>query len=449
MAYSGNSAPQRISVALPDVDGSVISGPSLSIHGRASTEVGYSAHPFLDPWLFRRDREALRYFRRAFRDSMERDEHYARLVNQLLHPIGETSSVEEDERTLASFLEDESTYIRELLSLLPSEYAERLMPTEEVARCRDLRSLGELVFYRNRGDLHRERRVRFEAQRKLYLTKLLIQIENTRMIQDGPRHRDYLIELLERELFSHVTDVRNEVASYAPDPSVDLVAGVGSAAAPAEETWGFRVHRVHGELAGSVRDIEIWHFDTRFKRESAGFDYAPGQGEYRVSERMRYGEMQRGHSASILSKMLRKGINNPNRISDMLGAKFIVANERAVTRLAHLLHDLLGGIFVFRNQVDLFRRPGDQALMNPFSAPDFRAFKEDVDVLYRPSRNERGRPYLFSVELQILTVESFLQSVHSRAYTSHREYKRRQFLQGVMPLVFPAAIYTPERRFEV
>ena len=446
MAYSGSSAPQRISVALPEVDVSVVSGPAMWIDGRASSEVDYSAHPFLDPWLFRRDREALRYFRRAFRDSMDREGHYARLLNQLLHPIGEASSMEEDERTLASFLEDESTYVRELLSLLPPEYAAPFMPTEEVSRCKDLRELGELVFYRNRSDVEHERRVRFEAQRKLYLTKLFIQIEHTRMIQDGPRHRAYLIDLLERELFSHVTEVRNEVASYAPDPEVDLVAGANG---PLEETWGFRVHRVQREFAGATNDVEIWHFDTRFKRESAGFDYAPGQGEYRVSERMRYGDMQRGHSASILSKMLRKGINNPNRISDMLGAKFIVARERDVNRLAHLLHDLLGGIFVFRNQVDLFRRPADQAFMNRFSAPDFRAFKEDVDVLYRPSRNERGRPYLFSVELQILTVESFLQSVHSRAYTSHREYKRRQFLQGVMPLVFPSAIYSPEHPFEV
>ena len=100
MAYSGSSAPQRISVALPDADVSVTSGPAMSIDGRASTAVDYSAHPFLDPSLFRRDREALRYFRRAFRDSMERDEHYARLLNQLLHPIGEPSPIEEDERTL-------------------------------------------------------------------------------------------------------------------------------------------------------------------------------------------------------------------------------------------------------------------------------------------------------------------------------------------------------------
>lgn len=446
MAYTASSAPQRISAALSDVDGSLVSGPSVSIHGKGHTDVDYSAHPFLDPNLFRRDREALRYFRRVFRDSAPADGRYARMLNQLLHPIGEESSLAEDERTLSSYLQDESTYIRELLSLLPAEYARPFEPTPEVSRCTDLHSLGELVFFRNRGDVEHERRVRFEAQRKLYLTKLLIQIEHTRMIQDGPRHRDYLKEMLEGELFSHVAEVRNEIASYAPDPEVDLVGGNGGLA---EETWGFRVHRVRRELSGSTDDVEIWHFDTRFKRESAGFEYAPGRGEYRVSERMRYGEMQRGHSASILSKMLRKGINNPNRITDMLGAKFIVANERDVNRLAHLLHDLLGGIFVFRNQVDLFRRPSDRGLMNRFSAPDFRAFKEDVDVLYRPSPHERGRPYLFSVELQILTVESFLQSVHSRAYTSHHEYKRRQFLQGVMPLVFPAAIYTPGEAFEV
>jgi hypothetical protein len=446
MAYTASSAPQRISVALPASDASLISGPSVSIDGKGQIEVDYSAHPFLDPKLFRRDREALRYFRRIFRNPAQSNGRYARMLNQLLHPIGEDSSLADDEQTLASYLQDETTYIRELLSLLPDEYARPFEPSPEVSRCTDLHSLGELVFFKHRSDVEHERRVRFEAQRKLYLTKLLIQIEHTRMIQDGPRHRDYLIGLIEGELFSHVAEVRNEIASYAPDPEVDLVGGNGG---PVEETWGFRVHRVRHELSPSTDDMEIWHFDTRFKRESAGFEYSPGRGEYRVAERMRYGEMQRGHSASILSKMLRKGINNPNRITDMLGAKFIVANERDVSRLAHLLHDLLGGIFVFRNQVDLFRRPSDRGLMNRFSAPDFRAFKEDVDVLYRPSRSERGRPYLFSVELQILTVESFLQSVHSRAYTSHHEYKRRQFLQGVMPLVFPAAIYTPGQSFEV
>ena len=397
----------------------------------------YTAHPFLDPDLFRRDRHALRYFHRLFRDSLRNDWQYSRLLNRLLHPMGDESALEVDERVLASYLEDASRYVSELVSLLPSADQSRCTPIAAVDDCIDLRELGDLLFTRDPGDPEHARRVRFEAQRKLYLTKLLIQIEHTRSVQDGPRHRRYLLELLDKELWSFVTDRRDEVAAYTLDPEQD----VRRAGDEDLEVWNFQVQRVKRAIPGGEIEVDVHHFDTRFKRESAGYDYRPGNTEYRVAERMRYQHMKRSRSASVLSKMLRKGINNPNAITDMLGAKFIVANERDVQRLADLLHHVLGGIFLFRNQVDLFRRPQDHGMLNRFSAPDFKTFKEDVDILYRPGENESGRPYLFSVELQIFTVESFLQTVHSRAYTSHREYKRRQFLQGVMPYVFPARLY--------
>ena len=160
-----------------------------------------------------------------------------------------------------------------------------------------------------------------------------------------------------------------------------------------------------------------------------------------MHERLRYQGMQRSHSASILSKMLRKGINDPMLISDMLGLKFIVADENDVYSLMELLHQSLGSPFLFRNQTDLFGRPEDHAQLNRHSAPDFRVFKEDVDLLYPAQESGRDRPYSFPVELQILTVDSFLRTVHSSDYVSHREYKLRQFLRGVMPYVFPSSIY--------
>lgn len=401
----------------------------------AVTVPDYAAHPFLDPDLFRRDREALRYFNRLFRDSLRNDWQYSRLLGRLLHPMGDASAVEVDERVLASYFDDASRYLSELLDLLPEEQRERYAPLPEVAQCSDLRELGRWLFHRDRSDPERARRLRFEAQRKLYLTKLLIQIEHTRMVQDGPRHRRYLIELLDKELWAFTTDVRDEIASYRIDPEQDVRSGDRT------ETWNFKVRRVKRAIPGGEIDVDIHHFDTRFKRESAGYDYSPGNTEYTVSERTRYAQMKRNRSASILSKMLRKGINNPNGITDMLGAKFIVESERDVRRLAELLHHVLGGPFLFRNQVDLFRRPTDHGRMNRFSAPDFKTFKEDVDILYGPGGHDAGRSYLFSVELQIFTVESFLQTVHSQAYTSHREYKRRQFVQGVMPTVFPVRLY--------
>ena len=431
---------RRPSSAIPARNESRAPGASVTIRtGPIPTvEPDYAAHPFLDPDLFRRDRHALRYFRRLFRDSMRNDWQYSRLLNRLLHPMGDESTLAVDERVLASYFEDASRYVHELLSLLPSGSAGRFAPQPEVAECNDLRRLGELIFHHDPADPLRARRIRFEAQRKLYLTKLLIQIEHTRMVQDGPRHRRYLIELLDKELWAYVTDVRDEVATYDRDPRRDV--GVDGEA-EGRESWTFRVHRVERAIPGGPIGVDVYHFDTRFKKESAGYDYAPGSSEYRVAERTRYSRMKRNRSASILSKMLRKGINDPNAITDMLGAKFIVENERDVHRLAELVHHVLGGMFLFRNQVDLFRRPEDRARLNRFSAPGFRTFKEDVDILYRPSGMDASRSYLFSVELQIFTVESFLQTVHSEAYTSHREYKRRQFLQGVMPYVFPATVY--------
>jgi hypothetical protein len=397
----------------------------------------YVAHPLLDPDLFHRDRYALRYFMRLFRDSMRNDWQYSRVLNRLLHPVGQEHPVEVNERILSSFFEDASIYLRELLSLLRDDHGRFYLPDALVDDCSDLRSLGRLLFHHDDPDPRRARIIRFEAQRKLYLTKLLIQIEHTRMVQDGPRHRRYLLELLDRELWDYVTAVRDHQARFHP--------GVGGSCALGErpESWHFRVQKVQRDLPGGSYDLEVFHFDTRFKKEVAGYDYAPGQRDYEVAERPRYEHMKRSRSASILSKMLRKGINNPNGVTDMLGAKFIVGSERDVHRLADLLHQVLGGLFLFRNQVDLFRRPEDRARLNRFSARDFLTFKEDVDILYAPGGGENGRSYLFSVELQIFTVESFLQTLHSTAYASHTEYKRRQFLQGVMPYVFPESVYGP------
>ncbi len=400
--------------------------------------IDYAAHPFLDPDLFRKDRQALRYFRRLFGESLRDETQYAHVLNRLLHPMGESASLEADELLLASYFADADRYVHALLDQLPASEAELFVPDSEVVDCHDLRTLGRLVFLHDHIDPCRARRIRFEAQRKLYLTKLLIQIEHTRMVQDGPRHRRFLLELLDKELWAYVTDVRDEVASYSLDPHADVGRDHGDTD---KEKWTFHVRRVQRQGLGEDFDLEIYHFDTRFKKETAGYDYAPGRGRYKVAERTRYQGMQRNHSASILSKMLRKGINNPNAITDMLGAKFIVATEADVERLAELLHHVLGGIFLFRNQVDLFRYPEDRTRLNRFSAPDFRTFKEDVDILYAPEEGGSGRAYLFSVELQIFTVESFLQTVHSQAYTSHHEYKRRQFLQGVAPFVFPVSIY--------
>jgi len=48
---------------------------------------------------------------------------------------------------------------------------------------------------------------------------------------------------------------------------------------------------------------------------------------------------------------------------------------------------------------------------------------------------------MFSVEVQIYTVEGFLRTVHSRHYASHQRLKLRQFLIALLPSLFPREIY--------
>jgi hypothetical protein len=401
----------------------------------------YTAHPFLDPELFHRDRNARRYFHRLFRDHLRNDWHYGQLLNRLLHPLGEEHSIETNEQILASYLADASQYVRELLQILPPNARQQLLPDAEVVRANNLRDLASFLFRPGQGDPCTRRIRQFEAQRKLYLTKLLLQIENVRMVQDGPRHRSYLNDLLDRELFSHVVETRDWSAHYRVGADGHAVV-VDSADDPqSSEFWQFHVRRIRRQLPGGNYDLEIFHADTRFKRETAGYAYEPGRDHYEVVEAGRYGDMKRSRSASILSKMLRKGINDPALISDMLGVKFIVAQEKHVHQLVELLHQVLGGPFFFRNQIDLFRRPSDRAQLNPFSAPDFKVFKEDIDLLYPARGSGRASAYSFSVELQILTVDSFLRTLQRGDYVSHRVYKTRQFLRGVMPYVFPIEMY--------
>jgi len=63
-----------------------------------------------------------------------------------------------------------------------------------------------------------------------------------------------------------------------------------------------------------------------------------------------------------------------------------------------------------------------------------------VGGLHRPVDAGRA-PYIFNVEFQIYTLEGFLRTVHSLHEASHERLKLRQFLEGLLPYLFPAAIY--------
>jgi len=153
----------------------------------------------------------------------------------------------------------------------------------------------------------------------------------------------------------------------------------------------------------------------------------------------RFDGMRQQSAGSVLSKMIRKGINNPDEIGDLIGAMFIVNDNDALNELLILLDSCLGNTFGWRNVTDTLADTWKGSPLNTFSSKGFKVFKGDVDILFEEFGG--SRPYRFPVEIQIFTLESYLRTVCGGHEASHLALKKRQFMYGVVPRVFPAEIY--------
>jgi hypothetical protein len=170
------------------------------------------------------------------------------------------------------------------------------------------------------------------------------------------------------------------------------------------------------------------------------YRYLRGQKIRELHTVQRWTKLSLRRDASIISKMLRTGISDPGAIPDILGIMFIVKNVAEVEHLKQALYDFLGGPLKIRNVIDTLSRKDDKVLLNPYSGAGYRVYKGDIDMLYR-EEGEDSQPYSFVVELQIYTLESYLRTIHTRHYASHQRLKKRQFIEGLAPRLFPEMIY--------
>jgi len=161
--------------------------------------VDYHAHPLLDPEFTRRPSRQLRFAQLTRERIRDNDEAYSREAARLLRPLREMPGQGEgspgDIAAIAEFLQEADAYLIATIGLLPDAAARaHAHPLPEVGDVGDLRDLLGLAFE------HDDPRVRFEARRKLYLAKLLVDINQSHHVQEGPRHLAYFEELLQESL---------------------------------------------------------------------------------------------------------------------------------------------------------------------------------------------------------------------------------------------------------
>jgi hypothetical protein len=385
----------------------------------------------LDPRFLDRDPVSAKAFRIAHEGMSAGEEACNRYLNLLLNPLDRPRSLSENLEAARRYFVDVNAYLNEVRALLPAETRRALTMDPEVAARNDVQGLLDLVF---RGDTPR---IRFEAQRKIYLAKLLFDIDHDPGIQKGPFHKEYFEEILERELWAgtkrmKAVDLFFELAEDGMRVNIST-----HRTHLGQERWRFYVTRLPRPAGPPVH---IYHYACRFKREVAGFRYHEGKAEYEIEEQPIWATLHERRSGSILSKMIRKGEVHPSQIQDIIGAMFIVRNAGEVDALQEVLFGIFGGPLRWKNTVNTIRFPGDRALLNAQSGRGYEVLKGDVDVLCHAGQNGR-RAYLFSIEVQIYTLEGFLRTVHSRHYASHQRLKLRQFLEGLLPVLFPEEIY--------
>ena len=372
----------------------------------------YDAHPLLDPRLPSRNPALARLWVGAYRRMMRDPAEFDRIVRGYALPAGSRSSAAVD---IVPYFHDADAYLNDLLRLVPDSLARHLAPLPETRGASTIKDLLRSTF----GGPYT--RARYEAQRKLYLAKLLFDIDHSRSVRDGPKHRARF-EAVVKDSLSFDVAAENEVE----------VSGARS--------FRFRPRKLPAE--GRDPAIDVFHYRTRFKREAdPETDRRADDGWIRIAEAPRWPGLGR-YSGSILSKMIRRAIPDPRMVQDLLGAMFIVGDRAQAYALERKLIAVFGGPLRCRDRVDTLAGGRDRAKLDAQSSSGFLVLKSIFDVLMDDPSSDA--PYLFSVEIQIFPLEAYLSTLYDTHFASHSAYKRRQFLHELLPILFPASIYGGE-----
>lgn len=398
----------------------------------------FVAHPLLDPNYSARDPEGMGALRQAYLEMRVGPEAYNAHLNRLLRPWDDPRPLGQNLSVIHSYLREVDLYLRELLHLVPDPAGSALTPLPSVTGTNDLLALLETIF------TSEDHRARYEAQRKIGLARLFFDVDHTDDIQNGPAHTRSLEECLSRELWGKVTRSRRFTVSFSLTSDGKSIRYRLGAPGQDEDSWPVHLRRIARPIGGRMAHVHVFYHSCRFKRRNRFRKLEPlAPEEMDPDDVPIWEELRRGMSGSIVSKMIRKGEFDPQKIGDLIGAMFIVKNAAEVERLQAMLFEVFGGPFRWREGVDTIKSHDDRRRMHEQSSGGFQVRKSVVGVLHRPVDAGRA-PYIFNVEFQIYTLEGFLRTVHSLHEASHERLKLRQFLEGLLPYLFPAAIYGEE-----
>ena len=152
-------------------------------------------------------------------------------------------------------------FLGELLLMVPPSVRGRVTPRPEVMGCPDILELLTLIFGSD------DRRVSFEAQRKLYLSKLFFDVDHNWEVQRGSEHREHFEAVLEREFFARAVEQRRVDICYALHADGESIEYSVGRLDPGQECWTFDLREIELMRDGEPVRFHVYFYACRFKRE--------------------------------------------------------------------------------------------------------------------------------------------------------------------------------------
>lgn len=335
-------------------------------------------------------------------------------------------------------------------SSLPAPILEVLKEREAVRTCHDFYDM--LQLYRR----SRDARIRYEILRKIGLVVLIARINRSVEIMEMDGKRKEVSQAFhrglrgtpqgERHIFFWLTET-DEIA-FETDPR--------------KARTSYR-KALQGRLRTGRPLLPIQRFRCRPFLTFSGIPVL----RLEIRDKFRY--QGRLSYTSCVEKMVRKNLEFPNQVHDIIGVKIVVEKESQVSRMIRDLESFLGGSSTRKKEKNTYHRFGKQRLRDG-SPPQYVVWKAIYDIpLSHPSiaplreilnriqgnrsvcmeirkrlRSLAGRPRDFVIEVQIQDLQSYLLGIARGSPIEHARLKTDQIRSNSLYKFFPREIYGKE-----
>ncbi len=405
----------------------------------------------LDPSNVEKNREGITFLKIAESDEptsviKHRLNSY---INMKIHHMEDYRSYEENMVVFKKMSMHVTKILHEILVLgqFPEEIISTLKELPEVRRCHDFYDL--LQMYRKA----RTRRLKFEILRKVGLIVLMARIRRVFAIEEY----DFALEKVRYTFTKGLGLMKLPEKKYYMwlDSNSKLVYTSNKEKAEKLHKKDCEIRKSLGHGNYGLQTVNCESFKTRH-----------GIQLLHMTQRNKLRKDGDLYMTSVVEKILRKNLEFPNQVRDILGIKLVVKTDEEIPQLISDLETFLGGSSTRKQEKNYLNKFGRRKL-GEYSSKDFFVWKAVYDItLPHPSSphvekmmklakgnkmlqealRERldhfqSRPRDFVVELQLQELSSYLLSVARGSPSDHALLKMKQIRSNTFFKLYPKEIY--------